>query len=61
MDNTLNPILCCMSDPYSNVIVSDRSGSVRFVDIIDGVTMREEFEETTGMARALSLNSAIAP
>ncbi len=37
-------------DPYSNVIVSDRSGSVRFVDIIDGVTMREEFEETTGMS-----------
>ncbi len=37
-------------DPYSNVIVSDRSGKIRFVDIIDGVTMREEFEETTGMS-----------
>ena len=37
-------------DPYSNSIVSDRSGKMRFVDIIDGVTMREEFEETTGMS-----------
>ena len=37
-------------DPYSNVIVSDRSGKMRFIDIIDGVTMREEFEETTGMS-----------
>ena len=45
-------------DPYSNVIVSDRSGSVRFVDIIDGVTMREEFEETTGMSIGPSWSSA---
>ena len=37
-------------DPYNNVIISDRSGTVRFSDIIEGVTMREEFDETTGMS-----------
>jgi len=37
-------------DPYNNMIISDRSGKIRFVDIIEGVTMREEFEETTGMS-----------
>ena len=37
-------------DPYNNVIISDRSGKVNFLDIIEGVTMREEFDETTGMS-----------
>jgi DNA-directed RNA polymerase subunit beta' len=37
-------------DPYSNVIISDRSGTVVFTDIIEGVTMREEFDEATGMS-----------
>ncbi|MBN98706.1 MAG: hypothetical protein CME16_05580 [Gemmatimonadetes bacterium] len=37
-------------DPYNNVIISDRSGIIKFTDIIEGVTMREEFDETTGMS-----------
>ncbi|MEE3234047.1 MAG: DNA-directed RNA polymerase subunit beta' [Candidatus Latescibacterota bacterium] len=37
-------------DPYSNSIVSDRAGKIRFMDITDGTTMREEVEETTGMS-----------
>ena len=37
-------------DPYNNVIITDRAGTVKFTDIIDGVTMREEFVETTGMS-----------
>jgi DNA-directed RNA polymerase subunit beta' len=37
-------------DPYSNSIVSDREGKIRFIDITDGTTMREEVEETTGMS-----------
>ena len=37
-------------DPYSNSIVSDRAGKIRFIDITDGTTMREEVEETTGMS-----------
>ncbi|MCG3775962.1 MAG: DNA-directed RNA polymerase subunit beta' [Nitrospira sp.] len=37
-------------DPYNNVIISDRAGTVKFTDILDGVTMREEIVETTGMS-----------
>ena len=37
-------------DPYNIVIVSDRPGKVNFIDIVEGVTMREEFDETTGMS-----------
>ncbi len=37
-------------DPYNNVILTDRPGKIRFSDIIEGVTMREEFDETTGMS-----------
>ena len=37
-------------DPYNNVILTDRPGTIRFNDIIAGVTMREEFDESTGMS-----------
>ena len=37
-------------DPYNNVILTDRPGKIKFNDIIEGVTMREEFDETTGMS-----------
>jgi DNA-directed RNA polymerase subunit beta' len=37
-------------DPYSNPICTDRPGTVKFIDIIDDVTMRSEFDETTGMS-----------
>ena len=37
-------------DPYNNVILTDRPGTIRFDDIIAGVTMREEFDESTGMS-----------
>ncbi|MEZ4415195.1 MAG: DNA-directed RNA polymerase subunit beta' [Gemmatimonadota bacterium] len=35
-------------DPYSEPIVADTAGQVRFVDIIDEQTMREELDESTG-------------
>ena len=35
-------------DPYNNVILSDRPGRVKFNDIKKDVTMREEFDESTG-------------
>ena len=37
-------------DPYNNVILTDRPGRIQFNDIIAGVTMREEFDESTGMS-----------
>jgi DNA-directed RNA polymerase subunit beta' len=35
-------------DPYSEPIVADQAGKVRFVDIVDEVTVREELDESTG-------------
>ena len=37
-------------DPYNNVILTDRPGTIRFIDIIAGVTMREEIDESTGLS-----------
>ena len=37
-------------DPYNNVIISDRWGVLKFTDIVEGVTLREEQDETTGMS-----------
>ena len=35
-------------DPYSEPIVADSKGVIRFVDIVDEQTMREELDESTG-------------
>jgi DNA-directed RNA polymerase subunit beta' len=35
-------------DPYSMVILSEAKGKVKFSDIVDGVTLREELDERTG-------------
>jgi DNA-directed RNA polymerase subunit beta' len=35
-------------DPYSEPIVADAEGKVRFVDILEDQTMREELDESTG-------------
>src|SRR5208282_4351619 len=34
-------------DPYNVPILSEKGGRVRFVDIIEGVTMKQEVDETT--------------
>lgn len=36
-------------DPYTNAILSERSGRVEFVDIIENESFREELDETTGL------------
>jgi DNA-directed RNA polymerase subunit beta' len=35
-------------DPYSEPVVADQKGKVKFVDIVDEVTVREELDESTG-------------
>ena len=35
-------------DAYNVPIISEKTGQVKFVDIIEGVTMKFEFDETTG-------------
>ncbi|MCD6460808.1 DNA-directed RNA polymerase subunit beta' [bacterium] len=36
-------------DPYSIPILSEKKGNVRFTDIIEGVTMKKEIDESTGL------------
>jgi DNA-directed RNA polymerase subunit beta' len=36
-------------DPYTNPIMADVAGTVRFVDIVDDETVREELDEITGL------------
>src|SRR6266568_1829311 len=38
-------------DPFTTPIMTEVSGTVMFRDIVDGVTIREEFEEVTGLSR----------
>jgi len=38
-------------DPYSLLILTDAGGRVAYGDILEGVTMKEEFDEVTGLSR----------
>ncbi|MBS1654459.1 MAG: DNA-directed RNA polymerase subunit beta', partial [Bacteroidetes bacterium] len=38
----------CTWDPFNNVIVAEIDGTVKFENVIDGVTYREEADEQTG-------------
>jgi DNA-directed RNA polymerase subunit beta' len=37
-------------DPYTNSILTEVSGTIAFGDIIEGVTMKEDFDEITGLS-----------
>jgi DNA-directed RNA polymerase subunit beta' len=38
-------------DPFTNPILTEFTGRVEYQDILDGITVREEFDEVTGLAR----------
>jgi DNA-directed RNA polymerase subunit beta' len=42
-------------EPFSTPILSDVSGVVKFSDIIDGVTIREQLDKDTGLSRRVVL------
>ncbi|MBN1998555.1 DNA-directed RNA polymerase subunit beta' [candidate division KSB1 bacterium] len=44
-------------DPYSASIISNTSGTVKFVDIIENVTYREELDETTGLKQRVVIET----
>ncbi|MEW6683448.1 MAG: DNA-directed RNA polymerase subunit beta' [Nitrospirota bacterium] len=51
-------------DPYSFPVLTEVGGKVAFGDIIEGVTVREEVDEVTGLSRRVvidSPNSALRP
>jgi DNA-directed RNA polymerase subunit beta' len=38
-------------DPYSLLILTEAGGRIAYGDIVEGVTMKEEFDEVTGLSR----------
>src|SRR5438093_5018998 len=38
-------------DPFTNPILTEFTGRVEYQEIVEGVTVREEFDEVTGLAR----------
>jgi DNA-directed RNA polymerase subunit beta' len=44
-------------DPYSSVIIADKSGIIEFKDIIENVTYREELDEQTGRKQRVVVES----
>ena len=44
-------------DPYTFSILTESSGTVRFKDIIDKVTVHEDFDEVTGLSRLIIVDS----
>src|SRR5499426_2679907 len=38
-------------DPFTNPILTEFTGRVEYQDIVEGMTVREEFDEVTGLAR----------
>ena len=37
-------------DPYTNAILTEVSGTIAFGDLIEGITMKEDFDEITGLS-----------
>src|SRR5207237_2892828 len=44
-------------DPFANPIITEVSGTVKFSDIVDGVTMNEQLDEVTGLSRKSIIES----
>src|SRR4026207_497011 len=44
-------------DPYTFSILTEEPGSVRFKDIIEGITVHEEVDEVTGLSRFIIVDS----
>jgi DNA-directed RNA polymerase subunit beta' len=44
-------------DPYSSVIITDKSGKVKFEDLLENITYREELDEQTGRKQRVVIES----
>ncbi len=58
----------CEWDPYTTPVIAEKSGIVNFVDLIDGVSLSETLDDTTGISsksvidwRAQSKNTDLKP
>jgi len=43
-------------DPYTNSILTEMSGTIQFTDIIEGSTMKEDFDEITGLSTKIIIS-----
>ena len=43
-------------DPYSDTIIADRGGRLRFVDIKEGVTLKEKLDDKTGLRQMVVID-----
>ncbi len=48
-------------DPYTNPIISETGGRVRFEDLVDGLSVREETDEATGIANRVVIDWRASP
>ena len=48
-------------DPYTLPIIAEKGGVVRFVDLISGLSVREETDEATGMTQKIVSDWRLAP
>ena len=44
-------------DPYTRSIITEKTGTVRFKDIEEGLTVREELDDVTGLSRLVIMDS----
>ncbi|MEZ5358944.1 MAG: DNA-directed RNA polymerase subunit beta' [Candidatus Zixiibacteriota bacterium] len=44
-------------DPYSNVILTEEGGTIKFKDIIPDVSLKEEIDETTGQIQPIIIDT----
>ena len=44
-------------DPYTFSMLTEQNGTVRFKDIIEGMTVHEEIDEVTGLMRLIIVDS----
>jgi DNA-directed RNA polymerase subunit beta' len=50
-----------MWDPYTNPIISETGGRVRLEDLVDGLSVREETDEATGIANRVVIDWRASP
>ncbi len=48
-------------DPYTLPIISEKAGTVKYVDLVAGIAMREETDDATGMTQKIVVDWRTAP
>jgi len=43
-------------DPYNNVILANKSGTLKFIDLVEGETLLEEMDERTGVSNHIVID-----